>query len=374
MRSSIKLSFGLLPLLLACSPAKSVGLDDYVANIPFEGESMKVIQLADTHWTFGSDLEEEAAYLSALINEAGADIAILTGDQILGGNKRIYTRLLDTLEESSLSYFALAWGNHDEQGLYDPDFPTNLALSYDKCLNIDHPNDDIFGRSNFVIDLTKDGKIVHELYVLDSNKLDPHGFSLAYDVIHEDQIEWYEKMVNRAKGINGAIVHSSAFFHIALWQYEYAYRLANEGIKGYSSDPSHPGGIIDYSGEMHEEIWEIPGLGQTRTYAGYEDSGFFAKAEELGSTKAMFVGHDHKNDFCALYYGSEAKANDPIALCYGLKSGQGLTYQEGHLGANVIEISAAGTITSLKRLYLDYQEDNVYESGDFTWEDIFDAI
>ena len=373
MRTTTKFAI-LLPLLFSCAPDAAYPLEYYVSSIPFEGETMKVIQLADTHWTFGSDLDKEEAYIQALIEESGADIAILTGDQVLGANKRIYTRLLDALQESRLSYFALAWGNHDEQGLYDPSFPSELCLSYSKCLNIDSPDDDVFGRSNFVIDLTSGGEIVHELFVLDSNKLHPSGFSLAYDVIHEDQIQWYERMVRRAEGINGPIVPSSAFFHIPLWQYEYAYRLSQAGIEGYSTDPSHPGGIKGYSGEMHEESWEIEGLGRTRVYAGYRDSGFFHKAEELGSTKAMFVGHDHKNDFCALYYGKMENADDPIALCYGLKSGGGLTYQEGQLGANVMEIDRTGDIVSLKRLYLDYQEDNAYEPADFRYEDIFDAI
>ena len=373
MRPTTKFAL-LLPLLFSCAPDAAYPLEYYVSSIPFEGETVKVIQLADTHWTFGSDLDKEEAYIQALIEDSGADIAILTGDQVLGANKRIYTRLLDALQESRLSYFALAWGNHDEQGLYPFSYPTDLALSYPKCLNKDNPGDDVFGASNFVIDLAYLGKRVHSLYVLDSNKLSPSGLSLPYDVIHQDQIDWYAEMVEEQRREDGYRVPQSLFFHIGLWQYEYAYRLSQVGIEGYSADPSHPGGIKGHSGEMHEESWEIEGLGRTRVYAGYRDSGFFHKAEELGSTKAMFVGHDHKNDFCALYYGKMENADDPIALCYGLKSGGGLTYQEGQLGANVMEIDRTGDIVSLKRLYLDYQEDNAYEPADFRYEDIFDAI
>lgn len=360
-----------LPLLCASCAPRQYGLDDYVSEFSADG-SVKILQLADMHWSWQSDLKREAEYIDALISFSGADIAILTGDQVLGATKKTYLTLFDTLDASSLQGYALAWGNHDEQGLYDPDFPTKEAISRSKCLNIDLPGDEIFGGSNFAIDLVSDeGKTWYELFVLDSNKLNPEGFSMGYDVIHDDQIDWYARMVEKAKRENGATVPSLAFFHIALWQWEYAYRLSKqEDPFAYSEDPDFPGGIKAYSGQMGEESWEVPGLGKTQVYCGYRDSGFFQKAEELGSTKAMFVGHDHKNDFAAEYYLDPSRSDDPIALCYGLKSGDGLTYESGHLGGNLITVSEDGSV-SLQRAFLDYQDDG-YEADDLRLEAMFD--
>lgn len=367
-RNSLSLLF-LLPLCASCSP-KQYALDDYVSEFPANG-SVKILQLADMHWSWQSDLKRESEYIDALISLTGADLAVLTGDQVLGASKQTYLTLFDALDASSLKGYALAWGNHDEQGLYDPDFPTKEALSREKCLNKDLPGDAVYGDSNYVIDLVgEDGKPWYELFVLDSNKLNPEGFSMGYDVIHEDQIDWYARMVDRAKQENGETVPSLAFFHIPLWQWEYAYRLSKQADPlAYSLDPAFPGGIRAYSGEMHEESWEVPGLGETRVYCGYRDSGFFKLAEELGSTKAMFVGHDHKNDFAAEYYLDESKADDPIALCYGLKSGDELTYERGHIGGNLITVSEGGSL-SLQRAFLDYHDDG-YQMEDLRLEAMF---
>ena len=363
-----KAALSLLPFLLSGCAAES---PEYRNFVEIGEDGIRIIQLADCHWGMYSDLRREKAYLSALIDFSDADMAILTGDQVLLADKKTYRELLDTLEESDLSHFALAWGNHDEQGLYPFSYPTDLALSYPKCLNKDNPGDDVFGASNFVIDLAYLGKRVHSLYVLDSNKLSPSGLSLPYDVIHQDQIDWYAEMVEEQRREDGYRVPQSLFFHIGLWQYEYAYRLRGH-LGEYSEDPSCPGTLFDYSGDMGEESWEVPGLGETRVYCGYEDSGLFEKASELGA-KAMFVGHDHKNDFCALYSAS-SDPDEAIALCYGLKSGEGLTYLEGHLGANIIDINSRGEITGLNRLYLDYEDDNDYSGASYRFESIFQSL
>ena len=145
-----KAALSLLPFLLSGCAVES---PEYRSFVEIGEDGIRIIQLADCHWGMYSDLRREKAYLSALIDFSDADMAILTGDQVLLADKKTYRELLDTLEESDLSHFALAWGNHDEQGLYPFSYPTDLALSYPKCLNKDNPGDDVFGASNFVIDL-----------------------------------------------------------------------------------------------------------------------------------------------------------------------------------------------------------------------------
>ena len=76
----------------------------------------------------------------------------------------------------------------------------------------------------------------------------------------------------------------------------------------------------------------------------------------------MFYGHDHKNDFAAKFTLSLDK--EPIALCYGLKSGSGLTYNPERIGGNLAVISCEGEVELLRCFQLyedDYSSLNGYQ-------------
>lgn len=348
MKTNKLISIGMLSLLcFSCSSNKTYTLEDYIKTIEFGSKSsLNVLQLADIHFSFASDLELQKKYLQTLISKSEADIVIMTGDQVLSGNANSYTSLLDIIEESSCSYFAFVYGNHDEQGLYDKLFPIREGLKRNKCLNT-YLDDDLFGDTNFVINIKDGSSLPWQIYGLDSGSLKQGSFATPYDVIHDEQIDWYENEVKLAKSIDPSS-KSLTFFHIPLWESEYAYRHALG--KNSETDPGHVG---RYSGTMKEKDYYVEGLGETRVYAGYKRTSMFAKMEELGSTKAVFNGHDHKNDFCAEYYLDESKSDDPIALCYGLKSGNGLSYLDEMQGGDLAKIGKDGSL-ELYRARLDY--------------------
>lgn len=348
------LALPVLSLSLFSCGNKNYSLKDYQKDISFgEKESLNVLQLADIHWSYATDKEKQSEYLQTLIKKSEADIVILTGDQVLNGDASSYSSLLDCMENSSASYFAFVYGNHDEQGLYDKLYPIREGLKRSKCLNT-YLDDDIYGETNFVINIKDGESIPWQIYCLDSNNLKPGSFNIPYDILHDDQIDWYESQVKEVQKTNP---HSKSltYFHIPLWETEYAYRRSN-GVESI-------GNVRRFSGSMNESDFYVDGLGKTKVYAGYKRTSFFTKAEELGSTKAIFNGHDHKNDFCAEYYIDESKQDDPIALCYGLKSGDGLSYNDDKQGGVLATIYKNGDL-KLSRARLNY-------SFEYTLEDMF---
>ena len=334
-------------------------MEEYGSELDLFSSSstLRVLQLTDIHWNFTSDMEKEGAYLSALVKNANPDLIMTTGDNILSASKENFSSLFDLFESFSELlnkdvYYGFTWGNHDKQGMFDPSYPSELALSKPHSL-YKEVEDDLYGESNYFVNLRKDGKTLWQLIALDSNSLHYSfpSFQYEYDIIHPEQIQWYGEVVKKAQQENPS-VKSLLYFHIPLWETHYAYSLSKgEESIGYAGA---------FSGAMEETPTQIPGLGKTHVYAGYQRTTLFQVAEDLGSTKAMFYGHDHKNSFCAEY--SLSPEMEPIALCYGLKSGHGLAYQQGRIGGNLAEIKADGGL-ELFRCYQEYEEDYSSQNG-----------
>lgn len=377
--------------LSSCGDSGEISLENYVVSLDVfseEGE-VRIVQLADLHFTSGTDLEREEKRLKALIEYSKADLVVLTGDNTLNCSASTIDRLYEILEGCSTSdhpvYYAITWGNHDTQGFYSPTYPREKALSHapyngGHCLYTE-VDDDIYGYSNYLINLDYLGDTVYQIYFLDSNILKQTSLlSYSYDVIREEQIGWYEKMVIASNpnvdltsylaqckalleedpdailpSLQGEVIPSLSYFHVPLWQTEYAYRL-------YKGEEAR-GTLFEGVGENTEKSWTIDGLGETKVYAGYYDSGYFSSAEILHSCKAMFYGHDHINDFSGIY--AQNRTDEGIALCYGVKTTDELTYPEGKLGVNIAMINLEGEL-SLSRGYLPYADEytqDLYSEG-----------
>lgn len=111
-----------------------------------------------------------------------------------------------------------------------------------------------------------------------------------YDYIRDDQVKWYKNTLLSLKN-DESIPSSMLFFHIPIEEYKEAYRL----YKNKSNRVKY------YFGEIGENDEAIC----TSKYS----SQLFETAKELGSTKAIFVGHDHYNNISLEY--------DGIRLTYG---------------------------------------------------------
>jgi hypothetical protein len=188
------------------------------------------------------------------------------------------------------------------------------------CMFKDLQDDAVNGNCNFAINLMKDGKVHDQLFVMDSNRYNFNLSQLGYDCFKQDQIDWYESIVKYTKEQNGGeTVNSLMFYHIPLPEINNAWE---EGTKIY--------------GEKREASCPPD-----------HDYGFFNKIKELGSTKAMFFGHDHINNFEADYQG--------VKFCYGIKSTDRIYHDDDMMGCQTITIHDDHSLT-IDRYYHTYAE------------------
>ena len=160
--------------------------------------------------------------------------------------------------------------------------------------------------------------------MMDSNRY-LYGDYFGYDYIKQDQIDWYEDVVEYTTQLNdGETVPSILFYHIPVPEFLDAWEAA-EG------------------GEAELEAGE---KGENVSSPEY-NSHFFDKVVEMGSTKAMFVGHDHMNDYRVLYKG--------IYFCYGVNSTDRIYYDEDMMGGQTVTIHSDHSL-DFKQIFHTYQE------------------
>lgn len=320
----------LLPLLVSCGNVKDVALAAYFDlnkkdELLFH-DGYKVLQLTDIHWSINTDVKAQSEYLTRVVKAANPDFIMITGDSLLGATTSTAESLLKVIESWKVPY-GTTFGNHDREGEYSPAWLSQLWSSGEHSY-YNEVDDDVFGRSNYVIPLldktTK--KPVWNIYSIDSNSYpeSKNGLYYDYDVIHEDQIEWFKKAADYSASLNGnAVVPGLAYFHIPLWEYCYAY--LNE-VKNKTSPKI--GEILETSSFATaplalQDAFKEAGLttDDIKFWPGYENTGFFDAAVSKG-VEGFFCGHDHSNDWGDLYKGAAGTAY----VGYGVKSGTELYY------------------------------------------------
>ncbi len=324
-------------------------------------EDFKVVQFSDVHigagWMcHGKDLKALNA-VAAMVTEEKPDLVIVTGDvaypiPVQAGTSDNLTeaKLFATLMEKLGVYWTVTFGNHDTEAYskYDraqiADFYENSGFKY--CLFKSGP-ENIDGYGNNVINIKNSkGEITQSIFTFDSHAYLNHdilGFGYNYDNIRESQVEWYRECVEKFTAYNRSVSDmenpvpkSTAFFHIPLKEYQDAwYEYLNNGFKD-TENVKHIYGVAGESG-----IIVFPGEG--------EDT-LFETMVELGSTKGIFCGHDHENNFCIEYKG--------IRLTYGMSVDYlayiGISRRGAQRGCTVITYSPDGSFTSKNENY--YQD------------------
>lgn len=227
--------------------------------------------------------------------------------------------------------WAFTYGNHDTEAmatLNPMEFDLLMkTLSFKSSGNLLYPyiQPDIYGRNNQVIELcNKDGSIRQALFLLDSNDYVEGTETVnEYDYIHDDQVEWYKKNVVSLSRREGATVPSMVFFHIPLREYKEANDL-------YEAGDSR---VKYFYGKLGEKMID-------KICCSKYESKLFDTAVELGSTKAMFCGHDHYNNQSLEYKG--------IRLTYGYSIDYlvmpGIEKDTEQRGATLITVGQEGNI------------------------------
>ncbi len=286
----------------------------------------KVMQITDIHigggfLSKGTD-EKTLNAIATMITKEKPDLVIATGDiafpvPYMAGTFNNYSgaKAFANLMESLGVYWTVTFGNHDAEAYsyFDREAVAEIYSNEDfkHCLFQAGP-EDVDGYGNHVIEVkNSQGIITQAMVLIDSqayiNDSIIESIKGTYDNIHPNQVEWYETEIKRMnaensktiKGIQGdangglfeqyGTVKTRAFFHITLVEMADAWSEFEKNKFKDTENFKYFEGIIAEGGR--------------RVYCGYGEDDLFEKMLELGSTKAMFNGHDHINNTTFEYKG-----------------------------------------------------------------------
>jgi len=354
------------PLLLtSCGNLKRYPSDKYETELKWK-ENFIVCHLGDLHISTLTNLPKTFEYLDKLIYSYDAlslkipDVIVLNGDTFMDADKYVVDTVLDHINSWNIP-FAFTYGNHDKQGLYSSNYINQKLLSLKNSVLKNPENDDVYGDSNYYINLrdyNDASKLKYQLYFLDSNTY----VNMKYDSVHDNQIEWYKRTVienNQGKNAN-EYAPSLMFMHIPTEQFVTA---IDDFDEKYNKDNPNPVTKVkdDYSDCLKKvSSCETP-------------TNLFNTIQELKSTVGICVNHDHINNTDLKYKGN---GDWPVRLIYGSKSSTEIYYEERTLGACFYTLFSSPKVSkrdstnslyfSLRRVHLSYNQ--LIEERTILWE------
>jgi len=226
----------------------------------------------------------------------------ITGENIVDNATVYWQQMLNPSIQLGYSW-GTVFGNHDgispgERGTRED--LLEVDMSFEGSYTQKGP-DNIHGIGNYYLPIypyleSADEEPVSILYFFDSGGEPGEPY-----LIYEDQVEWYRTISRSFRGQSNYPLLSFAFFHIPL---------------------------IQYSGAYNQNL--CYGMREDGAGGQYRDSGLLSAFEEEDDVQAVFVGHDHGNDWCCPLQSVE--------LCFGRRTGYG-GYGTWNQGSRIIEIS-----------------------------------
>ncbi len=261
-------------------------------------EDFTVVMATDMH------IDKEPALMTKAVDmlykhlrDAKPDLLVLTGDIIVTDHQQVDCVQFARFMEELGIYWAFVFGNHEARA--EKEFHKYFMLKnlskFPHCLS-KFGDDSLFGFGNFFVNIMKsETELMQSLAFFDSGRsiTDKYReeYNLpqdmnGYDFIKENQIAWYENNIKALQAEYGA-TKSMLFMHIPVPEYKEVFDFDENEKPIPTGKPTGKAEVI--SGEMHETIGCAP-----------YNSGLFQRAKELGA-QAFFAGHDHVNDFWAVY-------------------------------------------------------------------------
>ena len=324
----------------------------------------KILQLTDIHIGAGwMCLKKDSMVLNAIaamVTAEKPDLVIVTGDvaypvpfQAGTFNNKSAAKIFAAEMEQLGVYWTLGFGNHDTEAYsyYSREYMSRFYEEgdYPHCLFTAGP-EDVDGFGNQIINVrNSDGIITQSFFVFDSHSYtdnDWFGILWKYDNIHENHVAWYKESVKKLNAENDARylelgrtdksdIKSLAFFHIPLVEMKNAWDAYVDNGYEDSDDVKLVYGVAGETGKV--------------VYCGMHEDDLFETMQELGSTKGVFFGHDHDNNFSVDYKG--------IRLTYGMSldylAYPGIYKRGAQRGCTVITVNPDGTF--------DYNQENYYQ-------------
>ena len=320
--AALTLAAVMLLTFAACqAPTKSAEhLDDYVFAMQYH-DNFNVLQLTDIHWNVNTSTRASMTYLDKLFKEvsdhiaatqgAGAkiDLVELTGDMFMLANNYHLNTFIDYFERKAEEYgflYAPIWGNHDRHSLYNPNELAKRFAGAKHCLYYE-PADDLYGRSNYIINLTEDGTKTGDVVWMIANIDSGASFSETefsvfrdYDYIRPEQTDWFISEHERA----GKDVPAIAYYHIP----------QDENTKAWLA-------VTEQNADVRNKFFKLEEFADNgnEKYA----SDFIDRAKDH-NLKAAFMGHAHNVDWTFEYEG--------VVIGLGVKTGSELYF--AHIDVN----------------------------------------
>lgn len=336
-------------------------------------DDFRVMQLTDVHigggWMSTSKDTMALNAVAAMITAEKPDLVIITGDLVYPVPYQAGTfdnmnsaELVATLMESLGVYWMPVFGNHDTE-IYSKYTREDISELYSDekwtyCLFQNNSDDDVDGYCNAVINVkNSQGIITQSLYTFDTHSYvdgDYLGIGWKYDNIHENQIEWYKANVEKYNKYNVDLINASdlenkdellstystvkslAFWHVPNTEYLDAWNEYVEAGYEDTDNAKYYYGVVGETGKM--------------VYSGVYEDEIFEVMQEMGSTKGIFCGHDHLNNFSIEYKG--------IRLTYGFSidylAYSGISKLGSQRGCTMITVKPDGSFDCVAENY--YQE------------------
>lgn len=338
----------LTPLLLGCQGNIHYERETYftkdlkVDNI----NNFVICSMSDIHLSVISNLYDETNYLERCIRSYNGNydasfspnLITLDGDIFMDCNKTIVDKFLSWLDSLNIP-FSFVYGNHDLQGSYSYYWFNARLLECKNIYFVNPKNDDVYGNSNYVTNIKVGDEIKWQLYYFDSNNYK----GLAYDIVHEDQINWYREMEEKTKEIAGRYVPAISYMHIPLEEFDEVRKI----VKNDKNDTRIGAGSYWYFGEG--------------VACGYKDNNLFETFQEFGAVKAIVSAHDHIDNTDISY---NKDGNGAVRLIYNTKTGRGIYHDRRIMGCNFFTLKEDGTFTN-KRMLVGYDNSITEMTNDY---------
>ena len=325
----------------------------YIAKYDAKGRidngNFKIMVTTDLHlWNKKDLIEKSLDMLAKHLAAEKPDLLLITGDAILTDFQQLDCIQFGKFMEKTGIYWAYCFGNHEARA--EKEFHKYFMLknieSFPHCLS-KFGDPELFGFGNFKINIMNaDNTIKQSIFMFDSGRdMEPehnvaHGLPAdmeGYDFIKQGQIDWYKNSIKELEAEYGKF-KSMVLMHIPIKEYEEVF----DYVEDNKYTPSGKAEIL--YGWQYETVGSSP-----------YNSGLFKAIKELGSTQAVFSGHDHMNDFCAIYDGIYLV----YAQCNGYNTytmGDNLGWPEEKWvqGVTMVNVAQDGSITFKQRFNRDY--------------------
>ncbi len=282
MKKHIIITFAILLLIIlyACEPKEDIIWSDNEPMIlEVSNETIKILQITDLHLAYGISNRDQMTYnlITNLAKSDDYDLIVVTGDIVMSPQAPLLFKQFVNQMESLEVPWTFVFGNHDN----DFNAYTMLLNQIGQTTYLYYKNGPELvdgGIGNFKINFIYEDQVIYHAYFLDT-KAERKTYTEEegqYDYLSFAQVLWYEELVSLD------IKESLVFMHIPLRQYMT---------------------VETYDGLFLED----------KVYAQGKDTGFFDMMVTYQKSKAVFVGHDHLNDF--------SFTKDGILLAYGRVTG-----------------------------------------------------